>query len=350
MAPRTREFKIGLFVLVGVAALVWLILVFGKLPELLETTYDVMVYCDRAPGVTEGTPVRISGIRIGQVKRVLFRDVSLVGARPAGPPPAPVWLVLRINSRYLLRTDSTIHISPGPLGDTYVDVTPGDANSPLLRHGQVMAKPAEVGPEVSETIRTLQRVAQSLHQGLGEGGANVRRMLTKTELAVEQFRHTMQGVQQIVGDEANQANIRATLANVEKITGNVETITAQVRAELPDLTRRLHTAVDNFNRLCEKVGVRGESALNKSVEAMDKAAALFDGLNRFVEELRQARGTIDKVFKDPALYDNLALSSRQLVELIKEMRLISQQLKVFSERIRRNPFLLLFESGEEKKK
>jgi len=348
MTSRSQELKIGLFTVFGVGALAWLILMFGKLPQLLEQTYEVHVYCDRAPGVTEGTPVRISGIRIGEVKEVLFRDVTLARDRPAGGPTAPVWLVLRINSRYQLRTASTIHISPGPLGDTFVDVTPGDPSSPLMHHGQVLPRAAEVGPEVGETILALQRVAQSLHQGLGEGGANVRRMLTKTEEALEEFKTTLTGVQRIVGDETNRQNIRATLGNVEKITKNVEEITAQVNRELPELTKQLHASVGNFNRLCEKVGARGEAALNKSVEAMDNAAVLFDGLHQFVQELRQSRGTIDKVFKDPRLYDNLMRGSEELVELVKELRLVGAQLKVFADRVRRNPFLLLFRSeGEE---
>lgn len=344
----TREFKIGLFTLMSVGALVWLILMFGKLPQLLETTYEVLVYCDRAPGVTEGTPVRISGIRIGQVKKIMFRDINRVGARPEGPPSAPVWLVLKINSRYILRTDSTIHISPAPLGDTYVDVTPGDPDSPVVRHGQTLAKRAEVGPEIGETIRELQRVAQSLHQGLGEGGENIRRMISKTEAAADEFRKTMEGLRQIVANQANQANIRDTLANVEKTTRNVESITDQVRRELPDLSKRLHAGIDGFNRVCKTVGVRGESALNKSVEALDKAAAMFDQLSRFIAELHQARGTVHRAFNDPKLYDNLAETSKQLVELVKELRLVGDQLKVFSEKVRRNPFLLLFESDEEK--
>ena len=349
MIQRAREFKIGLFALAGVGALVWLILMFGKLPKLFRTTYELKVYCDRAPGVTQGTPVRISGIVIGEVDEILFRDVARDDSRAAEPEPGPVWLVMKINSQYPLRTDSAIHISPGPLGDTYIDVTPGSLNSPRVRHGQLMPEPAQVGPEVGETIRELQRVAQSLHQGLGEGGENIRRTLARVEAATDEFTKTMQGLQQIVGDEANQANIRATLANVEKITGNVEKITAQVRDELPDLADRLHVAIQNFNRLVEKIGVRGEAALQKSVEAMDNAAAFFTDLRQFVQELHQARGTLDKVLKDPKLYDNLALSSEKLVDLMKEFRLVVERLKVFTDKIARNPFLILFTSEEKKK-
>src|SRR5262245_28494298 len=68
--PQRLRFRIGLFVLRALILLAGLITLFGGFPDLFRKYDKLTVRFTDAPGVQPGTPVRLSGIRIGQVKRV----------------------------------------------------------------------------------------------------------------------------------------------------------------------------------------------------------------------------------------------------------------------------------------
>src|SRR5262249_44855709 len=68
------RFRIGVFVLAAMLLLGVLILLFGGLPTALKPQDRYYIVFDHAPGVAPGTPVRRSGVRIGQVQRLDLDD------------------------------------------------------------------------------------------------------------------------------------------------------------------------------------------------------------------------------------------------------------------------------------
>src|SRR3954463_8674149 len=64
---RGVEFKVGIFVFVGLAMLGALVVQFGRLGEGFKTYYTVTVRFDDAGGLLKGTDVLLAGARIGKV-------------------------------------------------------------------------------------------------------------------------------------------------------------------------------------------------------------------------------------------------------------------------------------------
>jgi ABC-type transporter Mla subunit MlaD len=72
MSLRCNHFKLGLFVLAGIAVLVLALLAFGargflEKKELLETYID-----DEVQGLSVGSPVELRGVRVGKVTQITF--------------------------------------------------------------------------------------------------------------------------------------------------------------------------------------------------------------------------------------------------------------------------------------
>ena len=88
MNERVMQFRIGMFVIVAGLVLTMLIVWFGEIPRSSASTATSMVHYDEAPGVSEGIPVRKSGIRIGEVVSIDFDD------RPGQPDGVLVTLSL----------------------------------------------------------------------------------------------------------------------------------------------------------------------------------------------------------------------------------------------------------------
>src|SRR5947208_11480335 len=64
---RGLEFKVGIFVFVGLAMVGALLVQFGRLGEGFKTYYALTVRFDDASGLLKGTDVLLSGARIGKV-------------------------------------------------------------------------------------------------------------------------------------------------------------------------------------------------------------------------------------------------------------------------------------------
>jgi phospholipid/cholesterol/gamma-HCH transport system substrate-binding protein len=61
------EFKVGLFVLVGLAVLAVLVVQFGRVGEGFKTYYDLTVQFENASGLLKSSDVLMSGAKVGRV-------------------------------------------------------------------------------------------------------------------------------------------------------------------------------------------------------------------------------------------------------------------------------------------
>src|SRR5437762_12247987 len=92
MNEQALRFRIGLFVLSALLLLAVLITLFGSFPRMFIRAHEYTVRFADAPGVEPGTPVRRSGVRVGEVKRVTLDDET-----------GEVRLQIIIEQRYTLR-------------------------------------------------------------------------------------------------------------------------------------------------------------------------------------------------------------------------------------------------------
>ena len=70
MTEQGMRFRIGLFVLAALVLLASLVTLFGSMPVLFKAQHEYTVTFKDAPGIGAGTPVRRSGVRIGEVKTI----------------------------------------------------------------------------------------------------------------------------------------------------------------------------------------------------------------------------------------------------------------------------------------
>jgi phospholipid/cholesterol/gamma-HCH transport system substrate-binding protein len=112
---RGLEFKVGIFVFLGCAALAGLVVKFGRLGEGVKTYYELNVKFADASGLLKGSDVLLAGARIGRVSD---------GPRLVREGPGVI-VPLRIYDYVKIPLDSKFTVgSSGLLGDRFVTVTP----------------------------------------------------------------------------------------------------------------------------------------------------------------------------------------------------------------------------------
>jgi phospholipid/cholesterol/gamma-HCH transport system substrate-binding protein len=120
------ELVVGVFVLVGIAALTYLAVKLGKL-EVVGSGNQVEIQAefDSATGLKTGDTVEIAGVQVGQVKRI-----GLNGERAT--------VVFAIKPGVKLYGDAIASIrTRGLIGDKFISISPGGSEKELLPGGKI---------------------------------------------------------------------------------------------------------------------------------------------------------------------------------------------------------------------
>src|SRR5262249_34299313 len=70
MSEQGMRFRLGVFVLGSIVLMAVLIMLFARMPAAFKPHDQYTIIFTQASGVAQGTPVRRSGVRIGQVQSV----------------------------------------------------------------------------------------------------------------------------------------------------------------------------------------------------------------------------------------------------------------------------------------
>lgn len=116
MQHKSLDLWVGLFVLLGATALVFLALKAGNMSGLsFEQTYAVVARFDNIGGLKPRAPVKSAGVVVGRVGSIQFDDKSFQAS-----------VTLELESTYQFPKDSSVKIlTSGLLGEQYIGLEPG---------------------------------------------------------------------------------------------------------------------------------------------------------------------------------------------------------------------------------
>lgn len=115
-SKRQTETLVGLFVLLGAVAIVFLALKAANLLTLsFNATYPLRAKFDNVGGLKVNAPVKSAGVTVGRIASITFDNASFQGL-----------VVMDIDRRYTFPADSSAKIlTAGLLGDNYVGLEAG---------------------------------------------------------------------------------------------------------------------------------------------------------------------------------------------------------------------------------
>ncbi len=306
MSERSLRLKLGLFVLAALVLLGAMVLLFGSLPALFERTDLYTVRFADAPGVSPGTPVRRSGVRIGAV-----RDVSLDDERGI------VRVVLAIDRRFSLRRNEQATLSTGLLGsDASIDFVPQPPEE-----GQPIDRSAlEPGSEVvgvrQASVNTLINRASEVVPTTQETMNEMRKSLQRLEKMAPLAEDAMREYRDLARE------IRQAIPDVKRTNDEVRELSRTWREAMPELRR---TAEDfaAASRIWTRVGERADLLLqanqDKLVKAVENVNELLARLLNVVSEENQ-RNVTATIKNTRAASDHFEDVARNLDETLKDSR------------------------------
>ncbi|MGE0072129.1 MAG: outer membrane lipid asymmetry maintenance protein MlaD [Thiomonas sp.] len=122
MNQRTIDLWVGILVVLGAAALLFLALKAGNLLQLnWGPTYSVTARFDNIGGLKPDAPVKSAGVVVGRVTSITFDNQTF---------QADVHMAIDARFKFPVDTSAKI-LTAGLLGDQYIDLSPGGSEKNL---------------------------------------------------------------------------------------------------------------------------------------------------------------------------------------------------------------------------
>jgi phospholipid/cholesterol/gamma-HCH transport system substrate-binding protein len=330
------ELRVGLFVLVALVVLaVGIFYVTGA--GFLGPKYHLRTYFPEVAGVSNGAPVRLDGVEIGNVEAIRLASYTPGKSLDKG---RNIEVVLRIDRRFQnnILTDSTATlVTEGLLGNRYVNITRGFTGT-ALKDNQEVSGTAEQG--LSDVMASVQGLTVDIHglvTTLQEGKGTLGKLLTNDEAynhlnnilansdqMVAGIRKGQGTIGKLVTSDEMYGKVNAALDNVNGVVSDARSQKGTIGKLLydPSLYDEAKKALENGNGMIADVR-SGKGSLGKLAtdeELYNKLKESSSNLASATAKLNDNTTTAGKLFSDPQLYDNLTGLTGDLRLLIGDFR------------------------------
>jgi phospholipid/cholesterol/gamma-HCH transport system substrate-binding protein len=324
----SRQFKVGLFVIAGLALTVAAVFLIGNTRALWEPKMTYRTAFQDVAGLKPGAPVRMGGLDVGQVTGL---------HHGSDPKDGRIFVSLAIEKKEAarIRTDTVARVgNKGLLGDKMIELGLGSPEAAALEPGQLMAseEPADmfaaanrVAAAAQEAIEKLEPLAQSL--GDPKLAADIKGSATDVHALLDSMVHgdgTMHRLfydhreadeldQLLVNTNHTTARLNETLADIQDITTHLRqgpgiahalVYDGEISKDTAGMMSELHQdlkAIREGNGIAHAVLYGDDS----SQHVMANLNAMSDDLRAIVSGVRQGKGTIGGLLVDPTVYEDI---------------------------------------------
>jgi len=289
---RKRNITVGIFVVVAIFALAWLIYKFGDLPTTVSKirSFEILVQFPTAPGVQRDTPVRFCGYQIGRVTGVrhpkVMRDLN------TGKFYHQTLVILSINKKYNdIPENVQAKLMTRGLGSSYIELklTRFDVNDPT---GPFLVQGSLLQGSTGVTSEFFPEESQEKLDELADG-----------------LKILIDNTNDIIGDPNNKENLKKTLANLTEASQQATKTIEEFRQFAAAGTKTLKNADAKAQEIV--------ASMISTSEELSKATVQ---LRLILEKVNSGRGTAGRLINDGRFYENLLENTQQMQMLLEELK------------------------------
>jgi len=315
--------KAGIFVLLCGTLLVLGIVFFGGRSQLFAERYRLLAAFKNAAGLIPGSEVRLAGVSVGSV-----RTVRVVTTQ-SGDRVVRVEMDIASGYREMITRDSIASIRTlGPLGDKYIEISPGSTGVPVLRPGEYVAteEPEDLY-ELAKTFRSVilrgNRIAEQVTDALDafqrtgvieelrQSATALRRIVETTEKGPGLLHSLIYDEKMVQGLEDMRAAAKSLRESAEAVRNGQGALgelvhgdrAAQAISDLAAASNSLKdilTAVEKGHGTLHALVYQDEG--RQTLADMGQAA---NRLNTILADIQAGRGTLGLLIYDPELWETM---------------------------------------------
>ena len=290
---RGIEWKVGIFMLIGLGVIAFMAIKFGKLSQGLKKYYTITAEFPNASGLLKGADVYMAGARVG-----FTADApELIEGRYA------VEVQLKIKDLVKIPHGSAFLISSsGFLGDAFVSINP----------------PAK--PDLNDIFIDGEKVIGTRLEGLNDLTAKGGETMTELKNRLQELEEPIRNIRERVLAEKNLKSIDDTIASLNEFTTNLKNSSKGLDEVVAKAKDAMDTVKDTFAKAKEPLAKIDDAAgeLKGTLAEIKKAAGTADktlaSAKSLMEKANAGKGALGMLLSDKETADNLKALIKNLRE------------------------------------
>lgn len=290
----TREVKTAILVIGAILIFVWGYS-FLKGKDLFNSYKTFYVVYNDVEGLSPSAPVTINGLVIGKVTSITFKDNE----------EGKLLVEMQVNNKEfpISKTSHATLYEPGLglMGGKQIAIIPDTENSQLAEDGDYLMSGLKPGmlSVVGEKLSPLQ---------------------TKVEATVVTADSLLHNINNVF-DKSTQENLHVAIAELSKTMKQFSQASASLNGIIAGNKAKIDGTMDNLNETTNNLANITDSInsanLAQTVRKLENTLANVDNILKDVES---GKGTLGKMLKDESVYDNLDGATKELKELLADIK------------------------------
>lgn len=286
----TREVKTAILVIGAVLLFIWgFSFLNGK--DLFNSYKTYYVVYDNVEDLSPSAQVTINGLAVGKVHGITIDKET-----------GKLTVEMQVDVDFhISKTSRAVLYSPGLIAGRKIAIAP-DMNNPVaaengdyltagVEPGTIDMVTEKLGPlqsKVEATVVSADSLLTSINQVMDlKTQQNLRIAIAEMRQTMEQFNQASHSLNGMLSD--NKSKINGTLANMETASANFAKISDTINnANIGEAVRKLENSLDNVDKM--------------------------------LADVQAGKGTLGKLMKDEAMYNNLTDASNELKELLADFK------------------------------
>ena len=306
MNPKNHPLRLSREVKTGILAIgAILLFIFGysylKGSNLLEKNRTFYVKYDNVEGLSKSAPVTINGLKVGKIQNIGFENQE-----------GRLVVEFTVENDFDFSKNSLVRIySSGLIGGKSLGIYPEYDRNNLAKSGDTLNGEVEKG------------MLDAVTERLGPLEEKVNGTLATLDTLLLSFT--------AIVDEDTQNNLKEAIASLRNSSNSFEGITANVNSLLGENKEKLNRTFTNLDVTTENFASLSDSLSKiETGQMVEDLENVTSKLNTLVSRVENGEGSIGKLMKDEQLYNNLEGATRQLEQLLQDMKLNPKRYVHFS--------------------
>lgn len=296
----TREIKAGLIALLAIVGFFFLFQ-FMKGRSFFTTDNIYYAKFDNVEGLEQSNPISINGLKVGQVEKII----------PQTAKDGKLYFVVKllVDKEYHFSKSSKAEIfEPGIMSGKEMRVNLVYDNAPLAKDGDTLkgAYQSSLMNSLSSQVGPVKDQLQSVLTKVDSAIASTNKILDEQNR--REIKMLLSSLNQTV------ASFKATSDNTNKLISSNQKGIEEVVSNANETMKSAKIAVDKYGKVAENIDTK---KLNQTVEKLSEVSGK---LNDVIAGIENGKGSLGKLAKDEALYNNLSDTSNNLNILIKDIK------------------------------
>jgi len=290
----SRELKTGIIAVLIIVLSVWGYN-FLKNQSLYDNTRTFYATYTNVQGLIPTSPVTINGLKVGKVSKITFD--------PDKDKTGILTVHINLTNKISFSKNSIAQIySPDFISGKSLKINLMNDGADFARDGDTLCGEVESGilGMLNEQIAPLQ---------------------SKVESFVVNTDSVMQNINNVL-DAQNQKNIKISLQNLSITLEKFKSLSLRADKIFEENNSKIDSLFDNANIAMNNLAQISDSLQKANLGATAlKLQNTLVSFNRILDSIEDGQGTLGKLLKDDKLYNNLENASKELEELLHEIKL-----------------------------